>query len=95
MQAYLIVIGKTSTGYSAYCPDVRGCAAFGETIEEVVTNMKDAMDLHLEGIIDDGDPIPKPSGVESYREVMREIDSVGYFLAHIQIDPSRFAEPAH
>jgi predicted RNase H-like HicB family nuclease len=94
METYLIVIGRTATGYSAHCPDVPGCAAVGETIDEVVANMKEAMELHLEGIVEDGDPIPRPSGVESYREVMRESDSTDYLLAHVQIDSSRFPEAA-
>jgi predicted RNase H-like HicB family nuclease len=93
MRIYLIVIGKTSTGYSAHCPDVLGCAAVGKTIEKVVANMKDALELHFEGMADDGDPIPKPSGIASYREAMKEGDLDQYFLAHVQIDSSRFAVP--
>lgn len=38
---YLVVIGKTSTGYSAHCPDVLGCAAVGKTLEKVVASMKE------------------------------------------------------
>jgi predicted RNase H-like HicB family nuclease len=91
MATYLIVIGKTSTGYSANCPDVLGCAAVGKTVEKVVANMKEAMELHFEGMAEDGDPIPKPSGIASYREAMKEGDLDQYFLAHVQIDTSRFA----
>jgi predicted RNase H-like HicB family nuclease len=94
MDAYLIVIGRTATGYSAHCPDVPGCAAVGTTIEEVVENMKESLELHLEGMAEDGDAIPKPSGVDSYREVMRELDSDRYYLAHVQIDPSLFRAAA-
>ena len=50
MAIYLVVIGRTSTGYSAHCPDVLGCATVGKTVEEVVTNMKKALELHFEGI---------------------------------------------
>jgi hypothetical protein len=73
MDMYLIVIGKTATGYSAHCPDVLGCAAVG--MEE------------------DGDPIPKPGGVKAYRAVMKDLDMDRYFLAHVQIDTSRFTSP--
>jgi predicted RNase H-like HicB family nuclease len=90
MDAYLIVIGRTTTGYSAPCPEVPGCAAVGTTIEEVVDNMKESLELHMEGMAEDGDPIPTPSGVDSHREVMREHDSNRYYLAHVQVDPSRF-----
>jgi predicted RNase H-like HicB family nuclease len=91
METYLVVIGKTSTGYSAHCPDVPGCASVGKTVEEVVNNMKKALKLHFEGMAEDGDPIPRSSGVDSYREVMKDLDLDQYFLAHVQIDTSRFA----
>lgn len=91
METYLIVVGKTSTGYSAHCPDVPGCAAVGETVEEVVANMKGALDFHFEGMAEDGDPIPKPGGVDSYREVMKDLNVEQYVLAHAQIDTNRFA----
>ena len=45
MDAYLILIGKTNTGYSAHCPDVPGCAAVGKTAEEVVANMRESLAL--------------------------------------------------
>ena len=91
METYLIVIGRTSTGYSAHCPVVLGCAAVGKTVEQVVANMKQALELHLEGIVEDGQPIPKAGGVDAYREVMKDLDVDQYFLGHVQIDTSRFA----
>src|SRR5438876_12341721 len=91
METYLVVIGRTSTGFSAHCPDVLGCAAVGETVEEVVANMKKALELHFEGMVEDGDPLPKPGGVDSYRDVMEDLDLDQYFLAHVQIDTRRFA----
>jgi predicted RNase H-like HicB family nuclease len=90
-ETYLIVVGKTSTGYSAHCPDVLGCAAVGKTVEQVVRNMKTALDLHFEGMAEDGDPLPKPGGVNSYRSVMKDLDPDQFFLAHVQIDLGRFA----
>jgi len=93
MDTYLIVIGKTQTGYSARCPDVLGCGTVGKTVEDVVANMKDALEFHLEGIVEDGDPIPSPGGVDSYRDVMKDLDADQYLLAHVQIDTSRFAAP--
>ena len=91
METYLVVIGKTRTGYSAHCPDVLGCAAVGDTVEKVVANMKKALKLHFEGMVEDGQAIPKPGGIASYREVMKELDVNHYFLAHVQIGTSRFA----
>lgn len=93
METYLVVIGRTATGYSAHCPDVPGCASVGQAVEEVMTNMKEALQLHFEGMAEDGDPIPASSGVESYREVMKDLQVDHYFLAHVQIDTSRFAAP--
>ena len=93
METYLVVIGKTSTGYSAHSPDVPGCATVGKTVDEVVANMKKALEFHFEGMAEDGDAIPKPGGVNSYRQVMRDLDVEGYLLAHVQVDTARFAAP--
>lgn len=91
MRTYLIVIGKTATGYSAHCPDVLGCASVGKTPEQVVRNMKKALELHFEGMAEDGDPIPKPRGVNSYRKITKDLDLSAYFLAHVQVDTKRIA----
>lgn len=56
---YPIVIEKTARNYSAFCPDLPGCVATGQTIEETIKNMKDAIRLHLEGLKEDGLLIPK------------------------------------
>ena len=52
--------------------------------------MKKALDLHFEGMTEDGDPLPKPGGVKAYRDVMKDLDLDQYLLAHVQIDTSRF-----
>ena len=91
MQIHLIVIGKTATGYSAHCPDVPGCASVGKTVEKAVANMKKALEFHFEGMAEDGDPLPKSGGVDSYRAVIKDIDVDQYVLAHVQLDPSRYA----
>jgi len=93
METYLIMVGRTPTGYSAHSPDVLGCASVGKTVEAAVANMRQALELHFEGMAEDGDPIPKPRGLDSYREVMKDLDSDAYFLAHVQIDTSRFGAP--
>jgi predicted RNase H-like HicB family nuclease len=95
METYLIVIGRTPTGCSGHCPDVLGCASAGKTVEAVVANLKQALELHFEGMVEDGDPIPKPCSLDSYREVIKDLDLDldQYFLAHVQIDTSRYAAP--
>ena len=71
MEIYLIVIGRTSTGYSAHCPDVLGCATTGKTVEAVVANMKKALELHFEGMMEDGDPIPEPTTEQEYIDMTK------------------------
>ena len=89
METYLVVIGKTATGYSAHCPDVPGCAAVGKSIEKVLANMRSALALHIEGLLEDGEPIPNPGGPESYRKVMKDLDVNSYVLGHVQVDLKR------
>ncbi len=57
---YLIVVEETATGYGAYAPDVLGCVAAAETRSEVIQLMREALALHLEGLREDGDPVPSP-----------------------------------
>jgi predicted RNase H-like HicB family nuclease len=90
METYLIVIGKTATGYSAHCPDVLGCASTGKSVEQVVANMKEALEFHFEGMAEDGDAIPKSSGPNAYKEFAKELDLSQYFLTHIAFDTTRF-----
>jgi hypothetical protein len=65
----------------------------GKTVEAVVASMKQALELHFEGMTEDGDPIPKPGGVDSYRQAVKDMDPDENFLAHVQIDTSRYAVP--
>ena len=69
MSRYLIVIEETATGFSAYSPDVPGCVAAGETREAVEQTMREAIAFHLDGLKEDGLPIPKPSSSAAYVDV--------------------------
>jgi predicted RNase H-like HicB family nuclease len=60
MSRYLIIIEDTPTGFSAYSPDLPGCAATGATREEVEREMHDAIEFHVEGLRLSGYPVPKP-----------------------------------
>ena len=62
MMQYAIVIESAPTGsnYSAYVPDLPGCITTGSTIEEVVSLMQEAVEFHLDGLREDGLPIPEP-----------------------------------
>jgi predicted RNase H-like HicB family nuclease len=66
---YLVVIEKSQTGYSAYSPDVLGCVSTGATLEEVNQNMRQAIEFHIDGLIEEGLEIPKPSTYSAYVEV--------------------------
>ena len=69
MSRYLIVIEETSTGYSAYSPDLPGCVATGGTRDEIETGMHDAVEFHLEEMRSEGLSIPAPSSAAEYIEV--------------------------
>jgi predicted RNase H-like HicB family nuclease len=69
MSRYLIIIENTSTGYSAYSPDLPGCAATGGTREEIESEMHDAIEFHIEGLRLAGEPVPEPRSHASYCEI--------------------------
>ena len=58
---YLVVIEKGPTSFGAYVPDLPGCIAAGESKEEVLTLIREAIELHIESLKEDGQPIPGPS----------------------------------
>jgi predicted RNase H-like HicB family nuclease len=66
---YLIVIESTTTGYSAYSPDVPGCVATGPSQSEVQARMREAIRLHLTGLREAGEPVPEPHASSSWVEV--------------------------
>ena len=57
---YTIVIEKAPNNYAAYAPDLPGCIATGATRDEVIAEMREAIEFHLEGLRRDGDPVPPP-----------------------------------
>ncbi len=81
---YLIVIEKGKNNYSAYSPDVSGCIATGKTVEETISNMKEALEFHIEGMLEDGESFPMPKTLNYYIENTDEISSDD-ILAHIEI----------
>ena len=66
---YLMVIEPTETGFTAYSPDLPGCVSTGTTREEVEQNMQEAIELHLEGLREEGYPVREPSTSSAYVEV--------------------------
>ena len=66
---YLIILEKTSTGYSAYSPDLPGCVSAGDTAAETEANMREAIEFHIEGLLQEGLSVPLPQSRASYVEV--------------------------
>ena len=64
-----VVIERTSTGYSAYSPDVPGCTSVGETEEETRRNFQSPLTAHFEAMREVGEEIPEPSSSVDYVEV--------------------------
>ena len=71
MHKYLIIVEQSEHNYAAYSPDLPGCIATGTNPEETETNMQEAIQLHIRGLIEDGLPIPEPQSVAGY--VMIEV----------------------
>ena len=61
---YAMIVEKGERNYSAYFPDLPGCVATAQTLEELKQAMREALELHLRGMREDGLPIPEPSLVE-------------------------------
>lgn len=65
---YAMIIEKGERNYSAYLPDLPGCIATGKTLEEVKEPMREAVELHLRGMREDGLTIPEPTSLVEYVE---------------------------
>jgi predicted RNase H-like HicB family nuclease len=66
---YAILVDKTPTGYSAHVPDLPGCVAAGETREETLQLIREAIALHIEGMRLHGETVPEPTSSFEYVEV--------------------------
>ena len=69
MFKYPVIIEKADSNYSAYSPDLPGCAATGQTVKETILRMRDAIQFHIEGLKREGLVIPEPSTKIEYIEV--------------------------
>jgi predicted RNase H-like HicB family nuclease len=69
MKRYAVVIEKALSNFAGYVPDLPGCIATGATVEETESRLREAIELHLEGMGEDGLPIPEPASVVEYLEV--------------------------
>ena len=62
---YAIVIEKAKGNYSAYVPDLPGCIATAESVEAVEAEIREAIRFHIEGLKEDGLPVPEPTAIAS------------------------------
>jgi predicted RNase H-like HicB family nuclease len=66
---YAVVIERAASNYSAYVPDLPGCVATGASVEEVEARIREAIAFHLDGLREDGLPVPQPSSQVEYVDV--------------------------
>ena len=65
---YAVVIEKVAGNYSGYVPALPGCVATGPTVEAVEHEIREAIRFHIDGLIEDGKPVPAPTTVAEYVE---------------------------
>ena len=66
---YVVVIEKAEGNYSAYVPDLPGCVAVGDTIDECETSIQEAIEFHIRGLREDGIDVPEPTSILKEVEV--------------------------
>lgn len=69
MMRYAVIVEEGESSFGAYVPDLPGCAAAGQTREEALRLIQEAIEFHIEGLREDGRPIPEPSSSIEYVEV--------------------------
>lgn len=69
MKKYAVVIERGERNLSAYVPDLPGCITTGRSLEEIEKNIREAIELHLEGMAEDGEAVPEPSTTVQYVEM--------------------------
>lgn len=67
---WAIVIERGENNYAAYVPDLPGCVTTGDTLDEIRAMIREAIEFHLDGMREDGEPIPQPSSRVAYVEIM-------------------------
>jgi predicted RNase H-like HicB family nuclease len=66
---YTVIVEKGESSWGAYVPDLPGCIAAGETREEVLELIREAIDFHIEGLRENGEPVPQPHSFGELVEV--------------------------
>lgn len=66
---YTVVIERTPNNYAAYVPDLPGCVATANTRETLLEEIREAIEFHIEGMMEDGEPVPEPRATSAMVEV--------------------------
>lgn len=66
---YAIVIEKVGQNYGAHVPDLPGCVATGDTVEDVERSIRKAIKMHIEGMLEDGMPVPPATSIARYIDI--------------------------
>ena len=69
MMRYMVVVEHCETSWGAHVPDLPGCVAVGETRQEVLRLIREAIEFHIDGLRQDGVPVPPPSSEGEFVEV--------------------------
>jgi len=80
-----IEIGDTKHSYGVIVPDLQGCYSAGEDMDEALENAKEAITMHIDGLLDDNETVPMPSSIEKYRKNKEYKD---FIWALVEIDPA-------
>jgi predicted RNase H-like HicB family nuclease len=83
-----IELGDDSHAYGVTVPDIAGCFSAGDTMEEALNNVREAIEFHLEGLVEDGQEIPLPTDMAKHQQ--NPDFAVNYIWAIVDIDVSRF-----
>ena len=84
---YLVIVEKAPANYAAFSPDVPGCVATGATIEETLSEMKAALEFHIEAL----DEAPQPKGLRYYLDREELVCEEGSLFAELVIEPRKAA----
>lgn len=68
-KTFRVIIEKDAKGYHGYAPALKGCHTWGKTVEDTRKNLQEAIELYVEVLLEDGEPIPADVGVESYATI--------------------------
>jgi predicted RNase H-like HicB family nuclease len=77
---FLVVIEKANNNYSAYSPDLQGCVATGSTREEAEKNIYEAIEMHVQGLLEDNLPVPESESFAEYVAIAKKPSTSSEFV---------------